>query len=310
MAEIKILLLCNNTIAIPALLEMLFFKQLAAVVIPQKNTGLAADLEELMKGTGVPLLTVDRKNFKKIIRREMEEKKAAAVLMMTFPYIIPADLLEVPPKGFINFHYGKLPEYRGPEPIFSQVMQQEQNPGLTVHVVTTGVDDGPVILQESLSYDADDTYGQLQHKLAESGARLVRLLLKILSFGSVLPSVPQDESLAAYHKKPTMAILMINWQKMDSSAIKALVNACNPWNKGAGTIINNRQIGITEVEITGTCEPGHTAGEIIFCDRQNGLVVATSDNKKIRINIIYTNEGFFSGSRLSQFQVKAGDSFA
>jgi methionyl-tRNA formyltransferase len=308
MDNIKILLLCNNRIALPALRELLFFKQLSAVVIPAKNTGLKADLEELMEGSGVPLHTIDRSNFKKIIRREIENNQVQAVLLMTFPYLIPKELLTLPPRGFINFHYGKLPAYRGPEPIFTQVMMQEKNPALTVHVVTAGVDDGPVIIQETVSYDVADTYGILQHKLAGAGAKLVTLLIKILGFGSILPALPQDESKAVYHKKPTAASLMINWQTMDSKAIRALVNACNPWNKGCGAVINNQIICITEVEIIDNSHHEKAPpGTIIKLDDENGLQVCCCDGNVIKITIFYTEEGFMSGKKLVNRGVAAGD---
>jgi methionyl-tRNA formyltransferase len=310
MAEIKILLLCNNRIAIPALQEMLFFKQVAAIVIPLKNTGLMADLKELVKGTGVPLLTVDRRNFRKVIRQEIEKKKPVTVLIMTFPYVIPKELLTLPPRGFINFHYGKLPEYRGPEPVFTQVMMQEKNPGLTVHVVTEGIDDGPVIIQETVPFDATDTYGLLQNKLAAAGAKMVSLLIKILTFGSILPAVPQDEGKASYHKKPTAATLMIDWLHMDSKAIRALVNACNPWNKGCGAVIKNRVIGITEVEITeNNADKKIFPGTIITLDDEAGLQVYCSDGNIIKITIFYTEAGFMSGKKLSSMNIQAGDIF-
>jgi methionyl-tRNA formyltransferase len=311
MADIKVVLLCNNRIALPALRELLFFKQVAAVVIPAKNTALKADLEELMEGCAVPLLTVDRNNFKKVIRREIENNKVQAVLLMTFPYLIPKELLALPPRGFINFHYGKLPEYRGPEPIFAQVMMQEKNPALTVHIVTEGIDDGPVIIQETVSYDAEDTYGMLQHKLAGAGAKLLTLLIKILSFGSILPAAPQDESKAAYHKKPTAAGLMINWQTMDSKAIRALVNACNPWNKGCGAVIKNRVIGITEVEVIENKEQEKIApGTIVTLDDENGVTVYCCDNNIIKIIIFYTEEGFMSGKKLAKQGIAADEAFS
>jgi methionyl-tRNA formyltransferase len=97
---------------------------------------------------------------------------------------------------------------------------------------------------------------------------------------------------------------------MPAQKIERLVNACNPWNKGAGTTINNWGIGMTEAEIVGECETTDIApGKILACNNEAGLIVSTMDNKKLKINIIYTNEGFFSGSRLAVFQVKAGDSF-
>lgn len=311
MADIKILLLCNNKIALPALRELLFFKQVAAVVIPAKNASLKADLEELMEGTGVPLHTIDRSDFKKTIRREIENSKVQAVLLMTFPYLIPKELLSLPQRGFINFHYGKLPEYRGPEPVFTQVMMQERNPGLTVHVVTEGIDDGPVIIQETVSYNAADTYGMLQYKLAGAGAKLVSLLMKILSFGSILPAAPQDEGKAAYHKKPTAGSVMINWQTMDSKAIQALVNACNPWNKGCGAVINKRVIGITEVEIIDNIpDENEVPGTIITLDGENGLQVSCCDGHVIKITILYTEDGFMSGKKLAGRGVTAGDIFS
>jgi methionyl-tRNA formyltransferase len=311
MADIKILLLCNNKIALPALRELLFFKQVSAVVIPQKNKALKADLQELMEGTDVPLLTVDRSNFKKIIRKEIEKYNVQAVFIMTFPYLIPKELLSLPPRGFINFHYGKLPEYRGPEPIFTQVMMQEKNPALTVHVVTEGIDNGPVIIQEPVLYDATDTYGILQHKLAGAGAKLVTLLMKILTFGSLLPSAPQDEDKARYHKKPTAASLMINWQTMDSKAIRALTNACNPWNKGCGAVINNRVVGITEVEILeNTTGEKAVPGTIITLNDEAGLQVFCCDGNIIKITIFYTEDGFMSGKKLAASGVITGDIFS
>ena len=311
MNETKIILLCNNKIALQALKTLLFFGQVAAIVIPSKNKELIAVVKEFLEESPVPLVTVDRSNFKKIITQQIEKYKAKAVLMMTFPYLIPKQLLILPPAGFINFHYGKLPEYRGPEPIFTQIMMQEKKPAVSVHVVTAGVDDGPVILQETVLYDAGDTYGKLQFKLADAGAKSVTLLMKILCFGSFIPSTAQDETKAAYHKKPTAASLMINWQTMDSHAIQALVNACNPWNKGCGAIIKNQVIGITEVEIFNNDNNYETLlpGTIINLNAENGLQVICCDNKIIGISVFYTEDGFMSGKRLSEYGISRGDRF-
>ena len=98
---------------------------------------------------------------------------------------------------------------------------------------------------------------------------------------------------------------------MSAKKIIRLVNACNPWNKGAGTTINNWFLGITEAEITdGIAEIEAEHGTIIACNNEVGLLVKTADNKKLKINIIYTNEGFFSGNRLAAFGINAGMKFS
>lgn len=310
MSDTKILLLCNNKIAVPALRELLFYNQVAAIMIPEKNKEVITLVKKMTEGLPVECKVVNRENFADKIKEIAAIHKPVAAVMMTFPYIIPGELLSLFPKGFINFHYGKLPEYRGPEPIFTQIVKQEKNPGLCVHVVTEGVDSGPVILNETVTYDENDTYGMLREKLAIAGAGLINILMKILSFGTILPAVPQDEGKASYHRKPGAADLMINWKTMDSAAIKALVNACNPWNKGCGALIKGEIIGITEVEIIDAEGKGDEPGTVLTTDKVNGFRVCTCDNKALKLNIVYTEQGFFSGSKLENTGLKPGDLLA
>ncbi len=310
MTDIKALILCNNPIAIPGIKEFLFYGKVAAIGIPKKNKEMQHILEQLLADSGVSLLFFTKKEFNGQLKDALLQYEPAVCLMMTFPFIISPDILKMPPKGFINFHYGLLPQCRGPQPILNHLLNNDKESGVTVHKVDEGIDTGPVILQEKLFIENDDTYGTLQSRLAFLAAKLAANLLKILSYGSIIPATAQDESKASYHAMPGAKELTINWKEMSAEKIVRLVNACNPWNKGAGTAINNWGIGVTEAEILGESEIADTApGEVISCNKDSGLIVSTMDNKKLKINIIYTNEGFFSGSRLANFQVKAGDSF-
>lgn len=312
MAEKRIILLCNNKIALPALKELVFFKQVATIFIPKKNKELIAEVNEFIKESesDIQIATVTKNNFAISIKEAIAAYEPMAVLLMTFPFIITGDILALPPKGFINFHYGKLPEYRGAEPIFSQIVLQEKEPALTVHIVTEGIDSGGIILEERVEYSAEDTYASLQNKLANAGAKVIGSIMKILSFGKFIPALPQDESLAAYYSKPTAETLMIDWEKMTSHQIKALVNACNPWNKGCGAKINNTVFGITEVQILdGGKYPILKSGIITCLNDTEGLVVCTCDEKLLKINIIFTVNGFQSGFKLKNYGVNRGDCF-
>jgi methionyl-tRNA formyltransferase len=312
MAVKKIILLCNNKIALPALKELIFFKQVSAILVPANNKEVIADVKDFIaeSKSDTPLLLVTKNNFSTTINEAIATHQPMAVIMMTFPFIIAEDILVLPPKGFINFHYGKLPQYRGAEPVFTQVLLQEKEPALTVHVVDKGIDSGGILLQEIFEYNEDDTYASLQNKLANAGAKVIGSVIKILSFGKYIPSIPQDECKAAYHSKPTAADLMIDWQTMTSHQIKALVNACNPWNKGCGAKINNTVFGITEVEILDKgLYPILKAGTIACLNYTEGLLVFTSDEKLIKINIIYTKNGFESGYKLKNYGVNSGDVF-
>lgn len=310
MNEVKALLLCNNPIAIPGIKEFLFYGKLAAVAIPERNKEMNHILEHLLKETGVPLLLLNKKDYQSQLEAACNLYQPNIGLIMTFPYILPPEVLKLPAKGFINFHYGLLPFCRGPQPILWHLLNNDKEAGVTLHLVDEKIDTGPIVMQEKIPIETDDTYGTVQSKLAFLAAKQAANLLKILSYGSIIPSAVQDETNASYYKMPEAKDLTIDWAIMPAANIVRLINACNPWNKGAGTKINEWIIGITEAIITGDCdEIEKEAGTILFCSYSEGLVVKTADNKKLKINIIYTNEGFFSGYRLESFGITAGMKF-
>ena len=40
------------------------------------------------------------------------------------------------PKGIFNIHFGKLPQYRGPLPVFWQLKNSEAKLGITIHKIS------------------------------------------------------------------------------------------------------------------------------------------------------------------------------
>jgi methionyl-tRNA formyltransferase len=308
--EIKALILCNNPIAIPGIKEFLFYGKVAAIVVTKRNKEMQQIISGLVEGTGVPLVIVTRTDFVEKISSLLNTHSINVGLMMTFPYILPEQIWSLPAKGFINFHYGLLPQCRGPQPLLWHLLNNDKEAGITVHKVDGGIDTGEIIMQEKVEIHETDTYGLLQSKIAYAAAKPAANLLKILSYGTVIPSFKQDESKAAYFEMPVAKHLTINWQEMSAQNIVRLVNACNPWNKGAGAIINDWFFGITEVEIIGdNSDPESGPGCILCCNKADGLIVKTKDNKAIKITIVYTNEGFFSGYLLENFGLKTGLQF-
>jgi methionyl-tRNA formyltransferase len=310
MPDFKAIILCNNAIALPGIKEFLFYGKVGALVTTKANQEMHFLLQQLAEGTGVPVLQADKKNCARELGNAIAQYNITAGIVMTFPYILPKSILEMPEKGFINFHYGLLPQCRGPQPILWHILNGDTDGGITLHRMDDGIDTGPVVLQEKLPIGPDDTYGMLQSKLAHLGAKSAATLFKILSFGSFIPSSPQDETKAAYYKNPTAKDLTISFTTMHSHKIIRTINACNPWNKAAGAMVSNWMLGITEAAISNTAaNESDKPGTIIALDKENGLLVKTTDNRLLKINIIYLQEGFLSGWRLAEFGIKAGDCF-
>ena len=293
----------------PALKELVFFNLLAAVAIPRQYDEMIEKMDVFLTGTGIPVIELDKQNFAERIQEAIEENEINLGLVMTFPYKIPSSLYNLPVKGFYNIHPGPLPQYRGTDPVFRQLKNKEKHAGVAVHKLDDGINTGPVVMSEMLKIDTSDTYGLLTTKLANLAAKQTGTLIKLLSFEITVASRPQDETKAKYFKKKQAEDIMINWQKMDADSVIALINACNPWNKGAVAKINNQVIRFLEAEKLPENpffqkEPGY-----ILAMEENGITVSTIHDETILVRIIYADEGFLHAYYLSRLGVLAGNRF-
>ncbi|MDQ4058782.1 MAG: methionyl-tRNA formyltransferase, partial [Actinomycetota bacterium] len=93
--------------------------------------------------------------------------------VVAYGKILPASLLEVPPLGFINLHFSLLPAYRGAAPVQRAIMDGEQISGVSVIVLTEGMDEGPVLAAATEEVMRSDTAGTLGERLARVGAPLL-----------------------------------------------------------------------------------------------------------------------------------------
>jgi len=308
MSEPKVIVLCGSRFALPALQQLAFFKQLAVVAIPESCDEMMENTKLVLTGTGIPVIAVSKKIVVKKITEAIKKNNVDTGLMLTFPYKIPSSLYQLPVKGFYNVHPGLLPAYRGPDPVFQQIRNKEKYAGVTIHKVDSDYDTGPVVISEQIKLEPDDTHGILNEKLSYTAAKLTGTLLKLLSFDLAIPSRPQDEAKARYYQKQGNTDVSINWQVMDAATIIALINACNPWNKGAITKLNNKIIRLLEATfIEGPGIPV-VPGTITAID-EKGLTVAALNNQSVCIQIIYIDEGFLLANRLKQFGVLPGARF-
>lgn len=74
-------------------------------------------------------------------------KKSAPdiVCVACFPWRIPVALLSVPTYGFVNVHPSKLPDFRGPAPLFWQLRAGLTESAVTLHRMAPAIDRGDII---------------------------------------------------------------------------------------------------------------------------------------------------------------------
>ena len=57
-------------------------------------------------------------------------------------------------------------------------------------------------------------------------------------------------------------------------------------------------------------EHSHSSGIILEINENKGLIIQCYNNTQLRINTVYTDEGFMNGYKLLAFGIKNGEQFA
>jgi methionyl-tRNA formyltransferase len=156
-------------------------------------------------------------------------------IIVAYGQILKQDQLEIMQNGWINLHFSLLPMYRGAAPVQHAILNGEKSTGVTVFKLLKGLDDGPILSQNEVEIEANETSGQLLHRLSEIGSEVLVKSAKQIELHTAqyieqsgfeqLPKVKQ------YAGKLCKSTSKINWTK-EPAEIVNFINAYSP-NPGA-----------------------------------------------------------------------------
>lgn len=155
--------------------------------------------------------------------------EADLLVVCDYGQILSAGTLATARLGGINLHASLLPKYRGAAPINWALYYGEKETGVSVIHMTPQIDAGPVIAQGSTLIDPEETAVELEARLAEIGAWLIRRAIDSLEAG-ILEALPQDPALASRAPRLKKTDGQIDWSR-SALAIKNQVRSLEPWPK-------------------------------------------------------------------------------
>ena len=110
----------------------------------------------------------------------LKARGVSLVCLAGFMRLLSAPLLEAFPARILNIHPSLLPAFPGLESQRQALEHGVRVAGCTVHLVTAGLDDGPIVLQASVPVRDDDTADTLaarilveEHKLYPAAIGMV-----------------------------------------------------------------------------------------------------------------------------------------
>ncbi len=111
--------------------------------------------------------------------------------------MIPAQVLDMPARGAVNFHDGPLPRHAGLNAPIWALIEGETRHGIAWHMIEGGVDEGDVLVARGFDISGNDTALTLNTKAYAAAIDSFPDLLAQLETG--LQRHPQDLSQRSYH---------------------------------------------------------------------------------------------------------------
>lgn len=106
-----------------------------------------------------------REDYDKEIIKELEKRSVRLVVLAGFMRLLSPYFVRQYKNKIMNIHPALLPSFKGTHGIKDAFEYGMEMTGVTVHFVDEELDHGPIILQEAVSIDGDDTLETLEEKI-------------------------------------------------------------------------------------------------------------------------------------------------
>ena len=207
------------------------FDVVAAVTQPDRPVGRSRSrlepppVKRIAIDESTPVLQPERPRGDEFMAR-LRELSPDISVVVAYGHILTTDVIDLPRLGTINVHASLLPKLRGAAPIQAAIRDGHAETGITIMRMVKALDAGPIILQARTPIPDDETYGELQLRLAEMGALALIEALALIDLGGATET-PQHDAEATYAPKIERAMTRIDW-RTDARTVARAVRAYDP----------------------------------------------------------------------------------
>ncbi|WHY67438.1 phosphoribosylglycinamide formyltransferase [Neobacillus sp. SuZ13] len=148
---------------------------------------------ERARGAGIPSFVFSAKDypskehFEEEILAQLKAYGVEFIVLAGYMRLIGPKLLAAYKGRIVNVHPSLLPAFPGKDAIGQALAAKVKWSGITIHYVDEGMDTGPIIIQERVRIDENETRESLQQKIQKSEHKLYPSILQmLLTQGDVL----------------------------------------------------------------------------------------------------------------------------
>jgi phosphoribosylglycinamide formyltransferase-1 len=145
---------------------------LARVIVVFTNNKDAGVIQRTRK-YGISCLVASPTEFENgAVLKKLKDARIDLVVLAGFLKKIPAEMVQAFEGRMVNIHPALLPDYGG-QGMYGMhvhravVENEEEETGITIHLVSEDYDEGEILFQESIEIDADDAPEDVAYKVQQ-----------------------------------------------------------------------------------------------------------------------------------------------
>ncbi len=127
----------------------------------------------------------DRTQFDQALLQTVASQRPDYIVLAGFMRILGTDFIRSFKNRIINIHPSRLPHYKGLNTHQRALDNGESEHGVSIHIVTVELDDGPVLLRGRYPIEPGDSVANLQQKGHQLEHRMYPQLLQWLCAGDL-----------------------------------------------------------------------------------------------------------------------------
>ncbi len=217
---------------------------LIGTAAPAPEYGIGEDdFAALARAYGCPFFDDARINTGERIS-QAKASGAPVAISVNWPIVIGREFRDVFRHGIVNAHAGDLPRYRGNACPNWAILAGEPRAFATLHLMGDGIDDGPILLQQSMAL-TDETYiTDVYRFLDKAIPSMFVALLDGLAAGRIRPH-PQagDPALALRCFPRRESDSEIDWNRPAAEVARLVRGSAEPF-AGAYSWLDGRRVRI------------------------------------------------------------------
>ncbi|MDB4984771.1 MAG: methionyl-tRNA formyltransferase [Patescibacteria group bacterium] len=179
------------------------------------------------------------------VMEKLAAENAGLFIVVAYGKILPQKLIDLPNLGTLNIHYSLLPRWRGATPVEAAILAGDLETGVSIQKMVFKLDAGPIVAEERIPIEADDTTPSLRAKLIAIGGRLLaEYAIPAFERGEQI-LVEQDETNMTHCGKTKKEDGLIDPMNDDPEILWRKYRAYQPW-PGIHFFQNGKRVKITK----------------------------------------------------------------